>query len=76
MWCSRRLRPHSSCRLEKSETVVDHQINSEVLRFLNLVDCPEHNIISDLVQDIHKEELMDDLLSNASSDSFEEAKGI
>ena len=29
--CSRRLRPHSSCRLEKSETVVDHQINSEVM---------------------------------------------
>ena len=40
--------------------------------FLNLADCPEHNIISDLVQDIHKEELMDDLLSNASSNSFEE----
>ena len=32
-------------------------------------------MISDLVQDIHKEELMDDLLSIASSDSFEEAKG-
>ena len=38
-------------------------------------DCPEHYIISDLVQDIHKEELMDDLLSISSSDSFEEAKG-
>ena len=35
-------------------------------------DCPEHDIINEIGQDIHKIELVDDLLSIAPSNSFEE----
>ena len=52
--------------------VEDHLDLSEVTHPSNTSnDCPEHNIINNIGQDIHFVELVDDnLLSNASSNSL------
>ena len=43
---------------------------SEVKHLSN--DCPEHDIINEIGQDLHIELVDDNLLSKASSNSFEE----
>ena len=59
---------------EVRDPVVDHLLIFR--RYDSPIDCPKH-IINNFVQDIFKEELMDDdLLSIPSSGSFEEVTGI